>query len=95
MELCLLTSEILNESSWRSDMAIIPGSRHPSWLSNYGWVQFTWMAGAIFEAGDRVLTPEELRKYRIFFGKIISRPNDGIGYSSKRVKFHVSTSAIV
>lgn len=64
----LLTSEILERvQAGDLDMAIIPGSRFdPSLvIESMGWVQFTWMAGAQFKTDDRVLTPADLRKYRI------------------------------
>jgi DNA-binding transcriptional LysR family regulator len=65
----LLTSEILERvQAGDLDMAIVPGSRFdPSLvIESMGWVRFTWMAGASFETDDRVLTPKDLRKYRIF-----------------------------
>lgn len=65
----LLTSEILERvEAGDLDMALIPGSRFAPTLAteSMGWVQFTWMAGANFEAVDRVLTPKDLRQYRVF-----------------------------
>jgi DNA-binding transcriptional LysR family regulator len=65
----LLTSEILElVQAGDLDMAIVPGSRFDPSLAieSLGRVRFTWMAGANFEADDRALTPEDLRKYRIF-----------------------------
>jgi DNA-binding transcriptional LysR family regulator len=65
----LLTSEILEGvQTGDLDMAIVPGSRFdPSLvIESMGWVRFTWMAGASFQTDDRVLTPKDLRKYRIF-----------------------------
>src|SRR4051812_34086668 len=65
----LLTSEILERlQAGELDMAIIPGSRfYPAFAARtMGWVSFTWMAGASFRAEKRMLTPQDLRKYRIF-----------------------------
>jgi DNA-binding transcriptional LysR family regulator len=65
----LLTSEILERlQAGELDMAIIPGSRFdPAFAARtMGWVSFTWMAGASFRAEKRMLTPQDLRKYRIF-----------------------------
>lgn len=65
----LLTSEILEHlEAGDLDMALVPGSRFAPTLAkeSLGWVRFTWMAGADFRADDQVLTPRDLRQYRIF-----------------------------
>jgi len=65
----LLTSDILEQVEGGDlDMALIPGSRFASSLiaESLGWVRFTWMGGSQFDAKNRVLTPKELRQYRIF-----------------------------
>jgi DNA-binding transcriptional LysR family regulator len=64
----LLTSEILEQlQAGDLEMAIVPGSRFDSSLAiqSVGHVRFTWMAGASFETGDQILTPSDLRRYRI------------------------------